>query len=94
MTDVIARLGGDEFALLFPETGQDGAQIVIARIRFGILGGMESKGWPVTLSVGSLTYLDGRFGVDELIKKADELMYEAKLKGKDMACFSLLVIMK
>lgn len=89
-TDVIARLGGDEFALLLPETDRDAAQTAISKIRRGIVREMASRGWPVTVSIGSLTCFDSRLGVDELIKKADDLMYESKSKGKDTASFSSL----
>ncbi len=89
-TDLVARLGGDEFGLILPEADQNGAKVAIGRIRAGLGGEMESRGWPVTLSAGCLTCLEARFTVEELIRKADELMYEAKIKGKDMASFASL----
>jgi diguanylate cyclase (GGDEF)-like protein len=89
-TDLIARLGGDEFALLLPEADAGGARTVIGRIRMGMQREMDARGWPVTMSVGSLTCNDPLLGVDELIRKADELMYEAKLRGKNMMNFIVL----
>jgi diguanylate cyclase (GGDEF)-like protein len=86
-TDLIARLGGDEFALLLPEADLEGARTVIGRIRTSLQREMESRGWPVTMSVGSLTCLNPGLDVDELVKKADELMYEAKLQGKNVVNF-------
>jgi diguanylate cyclase (GGDEF)-like protein len=88
VTDMLARLGGDEFALLLPETDMKAARAVIEKIRSGIVREMASRKWPVTLSVGSLTSLQANIGADELIKKADDLMYEAKSKGKNTASFS------
>lgn len=82
-TDVIARLGGDEFALLLPETGQEGARAVIAKIQRSFLGEMQSNGWPVTLSVGLLTCIEMPRTADELIKLADDLMYSVKNNGKN-----------
>jgi diguanylate cyclase (GGDEF)-like protein len=89
-TDLVARLGGDEFALLLPEADLEGARTVIGRIRSGIQAEMESREWPVTMSVGSLTCLNPGLDVDEVVRKADELMYEAKLKGKNMVNFVFL----
>jgi diguanylate cyclase (GGDEF)-like protein len=87
-TDVLARLGGDEFALMLPETDMQAAHTVIDKIRAEIVREMNSRGWPVSLSVGSQTSYDARLGADELVRKADDLMYEAKSKGKDKARFS------
>jgi diguanylate cyclase (GGDEF)-like protein len=89
-TDTVARLGGDEFSLLLPEADQEAARIVVAKIRSGVLDEMKARGWPIKVSVGSLTCLDAVLSVDELIKKADDLMYEAKSRGKDNAVFLTL----
>lgn len=87
-TDVVARLGGDEFALLLPETDHDAARIAIEKIRSSLLSKMNERHWPVTASIGSLTCRDARLSVDQLIKQADDLMYEAKLMGKNTVSFS------
>jgi diguanylate cyclase (GGDEF)-like protein len=88
VTDILARLGGDEFALLLPEADVQAARTVVDKIRSGIAREMASQKWPVTLSVGLHTSLDAHLGPDELIRKADDLMYEAKVKGKDTTRFS------
>jgi len=88
VTDVLGRLGGDEFALLLPETDMQGARTVVDRIRSEIAREMALREWPVTLSVGSQTSLGARICADEFIKRADDLMYEAKSKGKNCASFS------
>ncbi|HUI69288.1 MAG TPA: GGDEF domain-containing protein [Spirochaetia bacterium] len=86
-TDVVGRLGGDEFIVLFPEADQKAAQIVITQIRENILIEMGRRGWPVTVSIGALTCTDWPAGVDELIKQVDDLMYAAKVKGKNAITF-------
>jgi diguanylate cyclase (GGDEF)-like protein len=83
-TDVLARLGGDEFVILFCQTGSEAAQTVMARIRDEISQEMSDKGWPVTLSVGLVTFISPPKSVDEMIQRADDLMYEAKTSGKNM----------
>jgi PleD family two-component response regulator len=40
--------------------------------------------------VGALTVREHHMGPDELIKQADDLMYDAKTKGKNMAVFSVV----
>ncbi len=82
-TDIIARLGGDEFALLLPETGQEGARIVISKIQHSLLDKMQKNGWPVTFSIGVLTCIEMPSTSDELIKMADVLMYSVKNNGKN-----------
>ena len=82
-TDVVARLGGDEFALLLPETGQEDARVVIAKIQRSFLSEMRNNGWPVTLSIGVLTCIEMPGTADELIKMADKLMYSVKNNGKN-----------
>lgn len=82
-TDTVARLGGDEFGLLLPEAGPEAAQLVTQRVQNGLLESMRSNGWPVTFSIGIATFLDPPHSADELLKKADELMYAAKHAGKD-----------
>jgi diguanylate cyclase (GGDEF)-like protein len=81
--DVVARLGGDEFAILLPETGQKSAEAVVQKTREQLLRGMQDRGWPVTFSIGVATFLDCPESVDEMIEKADALMYIVKNNGKN-----------
>jgi len=80
--DVLARLGGDEFALLLPETDGEGATALLARFQQLLLEDMTRQGWPVTLSVGAITFLRPSGDVDLMIRQVDALMYSAKRKGK------------
>lgn len=84
-TDMVARLGGDEFAILLPETDRVKAEIVVDKLRSKLLAEMESKGWSVTFSIGVSTYINSPQDVDEVIKFADNLMYEVKRNGKNSA---------
>ena len=80
-SDLLARLGGDEFALLLPETGAEGATDVLARLQERLEREIARKGWPVTLSVGAVTFLRPPPDVDLMIRRVDGLMYAAKRKG-------------
>ena len=82
-SDVFARMGGDEFALLFPDTGYDASSMMISRIVGAIHAEMEENGWPVTVSAGAVTCTVFEYDVDQLIQRADGLMYKVKQKGKN-----------
>jgi diguanylate cyclase (GGDEF)-like protein len=77
-TDTLARLGGDEFVLLLPEADQAAAQLIISRIRDSLLDEMQRNNWMVTFSIGILTCHQVKMTADELVRKADELMYTVK----------------
>jgi diguanylate cyclase (GGDEF)-like protein len=80
--DTVARLGGDEFALLLPETGGEAAVLVANKVRQRLKMSVEND-WPVTFSIGLVTYQKSPTTIDEVIGRADRLMYEAKEAGKD-----------
>lgn len=79
--DMIARLGGDEFAMLLPESGPEAAENAINKAMDALKKAMKDH-WPVSFSVGMVTYLSPPATVDELLKKADHLMYSVKMAGK------------
>ena len=85
-SDVPARLGGDEFAILAPDAGSGEAGEVGERLRAEVASDKkEIDGWEVgmSISVGIASYPDNASDVEELIRKADEAMYEAKRAGKN-----------
>lgn len=81
--DVFARLGGDEFALLLHESDFDESDTVIKRIKEIIDTELKIKKWPVTMSVGAITFRIFNKSIDEMIRQADHLMYSVKSNGKD-----------
>jgi diguanylate cyclase (GGDEF)-like protein len=82
-TDIIARFGGDEFVLLLPETGSDAALKFLTKIHEHLQQAMTSGNWPITFSIGAVTYINAPANVDEVICRADMLMYEVKRSGKN-----------
>lgn len=76
--DTVARLGGDEFAILLTEADARAAEIVSTRIQSTLRSNLT-----LTCSIGALTCVVSPPSVDELIRKVDHLMYEAKRGGKD-----------
>jgi len=82
-SDMLARVGGDEFALLLPSTDFSGAEAVLRRVRENVLNEMNSHGWPVTMSMGAVTFSTLPSTVGPMLKRADEVMYSVKRSGKN-----------
>ncbi len=80
--DLVGRLGGDEFGVLMPETDAAVAHSAASRLVAGIR--TVFRGTPsVTASIGVVAVAGTEAGTDELIRKADQAMNEAKRGGKD-----------
>lgn len=81
--DVVARLGGDEFGILLPETGPDAALAVLRKLHPALNESMVREGVSVTFCIGAVTSMRPPKSVDELLQRADALMYEVKRAGKN-----------
>ncbi len=88
--DVVARLGGDEFAILLPETGREEAEPVLERIRQNLVEVSAQHRWPITFSLGALTWKGTGQAAEELVQAADHLMYTGKRAGKNRITFQVL----
>jgi diguanylate cyclase (GGDEF)-like protein len=82
-TDTVGRLGGDEFAVLLPETDQENSKVVIQKLQTQLLELMQQKNWPVTFSIGLISFQTPPESIDEMVRGADQVMYSVKLKGKN-----------
>ncbi|HUH99159.1 MAG TPA: GGDEF domain-containing protein [Anaerolineales bacterium] len=82
-TDIAGRVGGDEFAAILPETDDQAARKVVARLQSSFAEEMYTHHWPITFSIGVLSCLSTPSGTDELFRLVDQLMYEAKKEGKN-----------
>jgi len=88
--DIPVRPGGDEFAILLTETGIEPAHTVFLKIQDKILETMQRNRWPVTVSIGSVTYKNPPETVDDMLRKADSLMYSSKNSGKNKIIYELV----
>ena len=77
-TDFVARMGGDEFAILFLETGAEASREATRHLQGLMLNAMREHDWPVTFSIGLVTFNEPPASVNEMIKVADGLMYSVK----------------
>lgn len=86
-TDVFARLGGDEFGLILPNVNQADAKYVLEKIENAVMQELHRVHSPVTLSTGVVTFKLPSADADVLLQRADALMYEAKLAGKNRVVY-------
>lgn len=86
-TDLFARLGGDEFALFLPNVDRASVKYVVNKVEEAVSREMTALASPVTLSIGVVTFHSPPLSVDDLLNKADALMYRAKTAGKQRAMY-------
>lgn len=80
--DVVGRLGGDEFGVLMPETDASLADAAAKRLVASLRN--VFKGTPsVTASIGVVSCMATDASTDDLLRRADQAMYDAKKAGKD-----------
>ena len=84
--DRVGRNGGEEFLVLLPDTRLDEAAEVAERIRqevslLRIEGVPEDH--PIHISIGCAEYRPEDDNLGELVRRADEAMYQAKLAGRN-----------
>jgi diguanylate cyclase (GGDEF)-like protein len=86
--DLAARYGGEEFAVLLPETDLPGAVCMAGKVQHGVESlniphAFSSAADHITLSIGVATIIPtDQQSPLELIRSADELLYEAKQRGR------------
>ncbi|MEP0814568.1 MAG: diguanylate cyclase [bacterium] len=85
--DTVTRYGGDEIAIILPYSGADSCFKAAERLRLSVEESTRASGglpMPVTISVGGASTEGAKFeSPDELVKRSDEMLYEAKHAGKN-----------
>jgi len=84
--DFLGRLGGEEFAIVLPETNLETAIIVAERVRVAVEAfSLQTEQGEVTftISIGVTPLSDAEESNEQLIKQADELLYQAKHNGRN-----------
>jgi len=85
-TDIIARYGGDEFIIMCPEIKKQDAARIVGNLLHDLEMydfGRAKSGNKITFSAGVSSFPDDGSNVSELIKSADEALYEAKGMGRN-----------
>jgi diguanylate cyclase (GGDEF)-like protein len=87
-TDICCRYGGEEFAIILPEASAQAAAVradalrsEVKRLRLQYKG--QALG-PLSLSAGVAAFPEHGSTSDELLKIADQCLYESKARGRDI----------
>ena len=88
--DMVGRYGGEEFVLVLPHTHISAAKQVLERLRktteAQVFENMLDR--QVTVSIG-LAELSDSEAMDDFLKRADDVLYEAKRSGRNRIVMSL-----
>lgn len=90
-SDEVCRLGGEEFLVICKNTGAEDAVMIAERARVALRTEpivLREGEVTVTASFGVACSSELGVGIDELLRAADEAVYEAKRTGRDRVCSS------
>jgi len=88
--DILARYGGEEFAIILPKTSTEDALVVGEKLRKTVETATftgKTENYHVTASFGQAycsPATEDDFDKNSFISKADEALYEAKEKGRNL----------
>jgi len=92
-SDIAVRFGGEEFIVLLPFTNLEGAAKIAQKVKQNIekdavkAGDVHNSLIKVTVSIGvAECHCTTDKGIDSLIHRVDEALYEAKRSGRDTIC--------
>jgi diguanylate cyclase (GGDEF)-like protein/PAS domain S-box-containing protein len=87
-TDMCCRYGGEEFAIILPESSAQDAAIRADALRSEVknlrLQYKKQTLGPLTLSAGIAAFPEHGSTAEELLKIADQCLYESKSRGRDV----------
>lgn len=91
-SDLTGRLGGEEFAAILPNTDNSAALAAAERLRQAVSNSkvtVNGQDIHYTVSLGMTLLRETDLHVDDLLKRADKLLYQAKREGRNRVCHDL-----
>ena len=90
--DMVARLGGEEFTAVLPDTHGDLAMLIAERLRTSICEKPIKCSAPdgeitISTSIGGTIIDPGDHSVEEVLSRADKMLYDAKTNGRNRTMF-------
>ena len=82
-SDVVARFGGEEFVALLPDTDLRGAAVIAETLVHAMAAQDDPVAGRVTISAGVSALRDGSDQPADMLRRADEALYEAKGQGRN-----------
>jgi diguanylate cyclase (GGDEF)-like protein len=82
-SDLFARIGGEEFVVLLPETDTALALTIAERLRASLRMDISDKIDPMSVSIGVVELAEQDSTLDDLLRYADQALYQAKEEGRD-----------
>jgi diguanylate cyclase (GGDEF)-like protein len=80
--DIPCRIGGEEFAVMMPEASAEQGKTAAERLLREIEA-LDIEDMSATVSIGVAAFPDHGASADEILKAADDAMYQAKASGKN-----------
>lgn len=82
-SDLLCRNGGEEFLVVLPGTSSEAAAAIAERLRAQIEAAEMPHGGAITVSLGVSHWPTEHRAVDEVLKRADQALYQAKKTGRN-----------
>lgn len=86
---IVARYGGEEFAILIPKISIQEGRTLAESIRTAIASmglSVRREAIPITISIGIASIPSDTLDSEELIRIADQRLYQAKAGGRNQTC--------
>ena len=88
-SDTVVRYGGEEFVVLLPKTEQVNAQLLAEKVRQKIESQpltLANINIAMTVSCGLSEFKPSELKVEDMLKRADKALYQAKDQGRNRVC--------
>jgi diguanylate cyclase (GGDEF)-like protein len=82
---IAARWGGDEFIGILAAEPEE-SRLILRQFMEALKSGKKDDGYSATVSIGIIE-INEKFGMEHMIKKADEVLYCSKENGRDQITF-------